>query len=230
MRSYFRAFFIVLMTMMLFVQCSTSKAKVHFAFDGSKEMSGQKFALKDINPNLPKDWDGYGYVSIEYKITTAQRFQLGFTTDSGYNELRVMCYVPNAWNRIAIPLKYFTELPDPTASLASTYNKPRYMGWINLGGKRCPLHGVDSIGVRIRRAIGAPEIWIRNVTLSVDDPGDAYLEKKPAIDEFGQSMLVDYPEKVKSLDELQAQWRAEESEPASTKPYNYSKFGGYVGD
>jgi hypothetical protein len=229
MRSYFRAFFIVLMTMMLFVQCSTSKAKVHFAFDGSKEMSGQKFALKDINPNLPKDWDGYGYVSIEYKITTAQRFQLGFTTDSGYNELRVMCYVPNAWNRIAIPLKYFTELPDPTASLASTYNKPRYMGWINLGGKRGPLHGVDSIGVRIRRAIGAPEIWIRNVTLSVDDPGDAYLEKKPAIDEFGQSMLVDYPEKVKSLDELQAQWRAEESEPVSTKPYNYSKFGGYVG-
>ena len=35
-------------------------------------------ALKDINPDLPTDWDGYNYVVLEYKTTTAQRFQLGF--------------------------------------------------------------------------------------------------------------------------------------------------------
>ena len=139
-------------TLLLLAACGPKTAK--FTFDGSKEMSGAKFALKDINPELPADWDEYNFVVLEYKISTAQRFQLGFTTDWGYNELRVMSYVPNAWNRLAIPLKYFTELPDPAHDLAATFNHARYTGWINLGGKRGPMHGADSIGVRIRRAIG----------------------------------------------------------------------------
>lgn len=196
-------------------------------FDGDKEISEGQFALSDINPELPENWDGYNYVVLEYRINTAQRFQVGFTTDYGYNELRVMSYVPNSWNRLAIPLKYFTELPDPAADLAATNNKPRYTGWINLGGKRSPLHGVDSIRFRMRRAIGDAEIQLRNVTLSVEDPGDEYLGEKPAIDKFGQSVFVDYPEKVHSLAELEAIWRAEEEETVSTEAYNYSRFGGY---
>ena len=178
-------------------------------FDGSKEVSGQKFALNDINPDLPSDWDGYNFVVLEYRINTAQRFQVGFTTDNGYNELRVMSYVPNAWNRIAIPMEYFTQPPAPAADLAATNNHARYTGWINLGGKRGPMHGVDSIGFRMRRAIGKAVLELRNVTLSIDDPGDAYLENTPAVDKFGQSNLVDYPEKVRSMEELEACWKAE---------------------
>lgn len=145
-----------------FVQCTPPAFKI--AFDGTKELSGNKFALKDINAELPTDWSSYNYVVLEYKISTAQRFQLGFTTDSGYNELRVMSYVPNAWNKLAIPLKYFTELPDAAVDLAATFNHARYMGWINLGGVRGPLTGVDSIGIRMRKAIGNPTFEIRNVT------------------------------------------------------------------
>lgn len=196
-------------------------------FDGSKEVSGQKFALNDINPDLPSDWDGYNFVVLEYRINTAQRFQVGFTTDNGYNELRVMSYVPNAWNRIAIPMEYFTQPPAPAADLAATNNHARYTGWINLGGKRGPMHGVDSIGFRMRRAIGKAVLELRNVTLSIDDPGDAYLENTPAVDKFGQSNLVDYPEKVRSMEELEACWKAEEKEEINTGTYNYSKFGGY---
>lgn len=197
-------------------------------FDGEKEMSGQKIALKDINPELPRDWDGYNYVVLEYKISTAQRFQLGFTTDWGYNELRIMSYVPGAWNRIAIPLKYYTQLPDAAFDLAATNNKPRSMGWINLGGKRGPMHGVDSVGVRMRKAIGTPEITIRNITLSVDDPGDKYLEKTPAYDEFGQSIRSDYPEKVHSLSDLKRDWAKEDALEDISYDYGYSKYGGYL--
>ncbi|MDI9550697.1 MAG: hypothetical protein GX125_02670 [Bacteroidales bacterium] len=210
---------------LLLTQCGKKNAQ--FTFDGSKEMSGTKFALKDINPDLPTNWDDYNFVVLEYKISTAQRFQLGFTTDWGYNELRVMSYVPNAWNRLAIPLKYYTELPDPAHDLAATFNHARYTGWVNLGGKRGPMHGVDSIGVRIRRAIGKPTIEIRNVTLAVEDPGDLYMEETPAFDEFGQSMLVEWPGKAHSLADLEADWRAEEAEEVSTVAYNYSKYGGY---
>lgn len=212
---------------LLVASCGQKEDRFTVHFDGSKEMSGAKFALADINPDLPSDWDGYNFVVLEYKISTAQRFQLGFTTDWGYNELRVMSYVPNAWNRIAIPMKYFTDLPDPAVDLAATFNHARYTGWINLGGKRGPMHGVDSIGFRMRRAIGAPSLTVRNVTLAVEDPGDLYMEKTPAFDEFGQSVNVDYPEKVKSLAELEKQWREEEAGDFSTEPYNYSKFGGY---
>ena len=212
--------------LLLLTGCGPKKAQ--FTFDGSKEMSGTKFAIKDINPNLPADWDDYNFVILEYKIGTAQRFQLGFTTDWGYNELRVMSYVPNAWNRLAIPLKYFTQLPDPAHDLAATFNHARYTGWINLGGKRGPMHGVDSVGVRIRRAIGTPSIEIRNIELAVEDPGDVYMEETPAFDEFGQSNLVEWPGKAHSLADLEADWRAEEAEPVSTAAYNYSKFGGYT--
>ena len=202
--------------------------EVSYTFDSSKEVSGFKVALKDINPDLPTDWTGYNYVVLEYKITTSQRFQLGFTTDWGYNDLRVMSYVPGAWNRLAIPLKYYTELPAPAFDVAATMNKPRYTGWINLGGQRGSLTGVDSVGVRIRKPISNPKIYIRNITLSVDDPGDAYLEKHPAIDRFGQSIYAQYPEKVKSLEDLEKQWREEEAEEVSTERFQYSRFGGYL--
>ena len=79
-----------------------------------------------------------------------------------------MSYVPNAWNKLAIPLKYFTELPDPAVDLAATNNHARYTGWINLGGKRGPMHQVDSIGIRMRKPIGNPtppgmSIWANSL-------------------------------------------------------------------
>ncbi len=202
--------------------------KIHTVeFDGTKEVSGKKFALADINPDLPENWDGYNFVIMEYRINTAQRFQVGFTTENGYNELRIMSYVPNAWNRLVIPVSYFTNLPSSAVELSATYNHPRSTGWINLGGNRGPMHKVDSIGFRMRRAIGDARLDLKNITLSVEDPGDAYLCDKPAVDKFGQSNLVDYPEKVRSMGELEAAWRAEEAEQIIPDAYNYSKFGGY---
>jgi len=226
MKKQLRSLLMVL-TILLSVQYTFAATIQKWRFDGTKEVSGQKFALKSINPDLPRNWDDYKYVIVEYKISTAQRFQLGFTTDKGYNELRILSYVPNAWNKLAIPLIYFTELPGAAVDLAATYNHPRYTGWINLGGNRGPLHGVDSMGVRMRVPINNPTIEIRSVTLSKDDPGDQYMGDKPALDEFGQSNLVDYPDKIKSLDQLKQEWKSEDQEIVNTDAYNYSKFGGY---
>jgi hypothetical protein len=196
-------------------------------FNNDVEVSGQKFAIKDINPNMPRNWDGFKYVVLEYKISTAQRFQLGFTTADGYNELRIMSYVPNAWNRLAIPLKFFTDLPDPAADLAATNNHARYTGWINLGGKRGPLHQVDSIGFRMRKAINHPKLEISDIYLSYNDPDDLYMGDKPAVDEFGQSNLVEYDGKAHSLADIKRDWNYEDNEKVSTAVFNYSKYGGY---
>ena len=215
--------------MLLFAQCTSAPKRFIIRFDNSKEVSGQKLAIKDITPGLPRNWDEYNFVVLEFKITTSQRFNVGFTTDSGYNELRVMSYTPNAWNKLAIPLKFFRRAPDANIDLAATYNQPRFTGWINLGGKRGELHGVDSIGVRMRVPIGNPEFEIRSIALTVDDPGDKYLGEKPAVDEFGQSNLLEYEQKVDSLGQLQTEWNAEEKDIETAQPqYNYSRYGGYL--
>ncbi|MDR1937008.1 MAG: hypothetical protein LBQ73_00735 [Tannerellaceae bacterium] len=210
------------------VRCDSSPKAFKIKFDSSKEVSGQKFAIRDISPGLPADWDDYNFVVIEFKSTTSQRFHIGFTTDYGYNELRIMTYVANGWNKLAIPLKFYRELPDANVDLAATFNQPRYTGWINLGGNRNPLHGVDSIGVRMRAPIGNPEFEIRSISLSVEDPGDQYLGDIPAVDEFGQWNLGEYEGKVKSLEQLKSEWEAEDSETVSTAGYNYSNYGGYL--
>jgi hypothetical protein len=218
--------FILLVLFITLAGCN-SHDKFSIRFDSTKEVSGKKFAIKDITPGLPRNWDEFNFVVLEFRITTAQRFNIGFTTEDGYNELRVMSYVPNAWNKLAIPLKFYKQLPDANIDLAATYNQPRLMGWINLGGKRVPLHGVDSIGIRMRAPIGNPEFEIRSIALSVEDPGDEYLEKTPAVDEFGQWNLGEYEGKIHSLEQLKSEWNAEDNEPVSTEIFNYSEFGGY---
>jgi hypothetical protein len=219
---------ISVLTLLLVTQCTSAPEGFKVRFNSDHEVSGRKFAIKDINPELPQNWDEYNFVVIEFRITTAQRFHIGFTTDHGYNELRVMSYVPNAWNRLAIPLKFYRRLPDARIDLAATFNQPRYTGWINLGGKRGELHGVDSIGIRMRVPIGNPELEIRSITLSVDDPGDEYLGEIPAVDEFGQHNLVDYAEKITSIEQLRAAWKAEDDEIDNIVDYNYSRYGGYL--
>jgi hypothetical protein len=201
---------------------------VRIQFDSNKEVSGQKFAINKISPGLPLNWDPYNFVVLEFKSTTPQRFHVGFTTETGYNELRVMSYTPNGWNRLAIPLKFYRELPGAALDLAATYNQARYTGWINLGGKRGPLRGVDSIGIRMNAPINNPVLELRSISLSVEDPGDQYLEEKPLVDEFGQWNLGDWEGKIKSADQLKTAWNSEEEEKVSTKDYHYSKYGGYL--
>ncbi len=225
----FKLLSLLLILLLGFSGCGTSGSKsFKVVFDPAKEVSGKKFAIADITPGLPGNWDEYNFVVLEFRITTSQRFHIGFTTDWGYNELRVMSYVPNGWNKLAIPLRFYRELPGAAIDLAATYNQPRYTGWINLGGRRGPLHGVDSIGIRMRAPIGNPEFEIRSIALAVEDPGDEYLEAVPSVNQFGQWSLGDYEGKIQSLEQLQQEWTAEEQEPASTERFNYSPYGGYL--
>lgn len=218
----------LLIALLLMIIHSCSNESFVVRFDSTHEVSGRKFALEDISPGLPRDWSGYNYVVIEFMITTPQRFNVGFTTDLGYNELRVMSYTANGWNKLAIPLRFFRELPGAWHDLAGMYNQPRHTGWINLGGgQRGPLTGVDSIGIRMRVPIGNPEFRIRSVSLAVDDPGDVYLGDQPVVDEFGQWNLGQWEGKIYSLEQLQAEWEAEDMIGQNVHEEIYSSYGGY---
>jgi hypothetical protein len=214
-----------LIILLTFVSCK--KDCLTIQFDSEQEVSGKKFALSEIAPELPRNWDGYEFVVLEFMITTPQRFHVGFTTDGGYNELRVMSYTPNGWNRLAIPLKFYRELPAARSDLAATFNQPRSTGWINLSGKRSPLTGIDSIGIRMHAPIGDPLLKLRSVTLEKEDPGDLYLGEEPIVDEYGQYNLGDWEDKIYSLNQLLEDWDSEDNLPTQNEQFNYSKFGGY---
>ena len=212
------------------VSCSrkASVNNIKIQFDSTKKVSGQKFAINDISSGLETDWSNYNFVVLEMMSTTSQRFQVGFTTDEGYNEIRVMSYVPNGWIKLAIPLRFYTQLPDAANDIAGTMNQPRYTGWFNLGGNRGPLTGIDSIGIRMHVPIGNPSIELRSISLHVNDPGDEYLGDVAVVDEFGQSNLVDFEDKVKSIDQLKSEWKTEETSLDKKEDFNYSKYGGYL--
>lgn len=180
----FLLFVIVLAVVgMSFLGCDESVDKsFKIQFDSTKTVSGEKFALKDINPELETNWSDYNFVLLEMMISTPQRFQVGFTTDSGYNDLRVMSYAPGGWIKQAIPLRFYRQLPDAANDIAGTMNKPRYTGWFNLGGDRVPLKGVDSIGIRTHAPIGNPSFELRSISLHKEDPGDEYLGETPIVD------------------------------------------------
>lgn len=217
---------ITILILFTFISCNKDDVTIHF--DSDKEVSGMKISLEDISPGLPANWDDYEYVVLEFMITTPQRFQVGFTTETGYNELRVMSYTPNGWNRLAIPLSFYREPPAARSDLAATFNQPRYTGWINLTGQRMPLRGVDSIGIRMQAPIGDPLMKLRSVSLAKEDPGDEYLGDIPVVDQFGQFNLGDWEGKIHSLEELREDWIAEENQPMDTARYHYSMYGGYL--
>ena len=204
------------------------KLKVPFkiVFNSKYEIAGKKLAVKDLG--FPEKWDRYNFLVLELRPSSPQRFQIGFNTNWGYDELRIMPYAVGAWARLAIPLRLYREKPRPSHDLASLNNIPGNMGWFNLGdAERGPLNGVDSISFRMYAPIGNPTIEIRAISLTEEDPGDEYFGTKPLIDKLGQWNLGDYQNKAHSLTELKMTWAKEEK---TIKPgnFNYSKYGGYL--
>ena len=207
--------------------CRREDHTIRLKFSSEKEMPGYKIALKDLCDSLPADWTNYNYAVLELKCSTSQRVFVGFTTRTGYNELRLIFYATNGWLRCALPLSYFRDLPSGAFDLAATYNHKRPLSFINIEhGERHPLVGVDSIGFRLHNPINNPTVEIRSFALSVNDPGDQYLENRPAVDQFGQWALGEFDGKAHSEEELQEAWERENEALATAAPYPVSKYGG----
>ncbi len=196
---------------------------VSVIFDGST--SERKWTLKELNPALPSDWSSNQFLTLELRSSTAQRFELRIFTTNGVRHIRLHPFA-NAWIRAAIPLAYFQRPDRQGFDLASLGNKSRASYWINLMGGYGPLNAVEAIGLVMPDPIGSPTIEIRSARLDKDSPGDAVLEPKPLVDEFGQWIHADWPGKAKTLDDLKTAWSAEE---ISLKPgeFNFDQYGGF---
>ena len=145
-----------------------------------------KWSIKDLAPDLPSDWTDYNFLVLEMRASSSERFQLEIFTRDARVAKRIQPF-QNTWVRAAIPLEFFRKPAREGFDLAATYNKHRDSYWININfGGWAPIGEVAAIGVQMDGPIGRPALEIRSVTLAKDDPGDAVLEPKVVVDEFGQ--------------------------------------------
>ena len=181
--------------------------------------------LKEFDPVLPSDWSGFDFLVIELRLSSPQRFELKIHDAGGVRAVR-LSPVPGAWVRSAVPLAFLTQEASQGGDLAAVHNKSRPMMFLNIMGSPGPLTAVREIEVSIPNPVGTPELEIRSFRLAKEDPGDALIDAKPLVDEFGQWMADEWPGKAKTLDELKAAWTAEEK-ALGPGDFNYCRYGGY---
>jgi len=208
------------------VFAATSSAPWLVKFDRAHTES--KIEIKALNAGLPADWSPYEFLALEFKASSSQRFDLGLETSSGRFSKRIGPFA-GVWVRAAIPLRYYRQPAGNGVDLAATFNQPRSSYWINIHSDGYgPLTNVTALVVAMSTPVGSPTLEFRSVTLATNDPGDAVLEGKPLIDEFGQYTHADWPDKAKSLGDLKNAWTTEAAALKNAQP-DRCVYGGFLG-
>ena len=186
-----------------------------------------KWPIRELDASLPADWSPYGFLVLEFKASSSQRFELGLETANGRFAKRIGPFA-GVWVRAAIPLRYYRQPAGDGVDLAATFNQPRGSYWINIHSSGYgPTTNVTALTVAMNAPVGSPTLEIRSVTLATNDPGDAVLEGKPLIDEFGQYTHADWPGKAQSLTDLKKAWAAE-ADALQAAPTNRCPYGGFL--
>jgi hypothetical protein len=218
-----RLIFSILALALFLIQPSPT-APQRVVFDGAE--STQKWALKDLNPDLTADWTGSNFLVLELKASSPQRFWLTFYSGATVQR-RQFQPLAGVWIRAAVPLQYYRQPNRSGMDLASVGKVPRNSFWISTGGVYGPLNAVQEIGLTMTAPLGKPAIEIRSVILAKDDPGSDIVDKKPVVDELGQWIPGEWPGKVKNLDQLKKEWTAEEA-GLGKGDFGFGRYGGYL--
>lgn len=214
-----------LFSLLIFFGC-TKEESIH-AFTFQDEAYEYKWALTELNPDLPSDWSPYNYLVLEIKVSSPQNFEFGFTTENGLLTKSIYPF-SGAWIRFVIPLDFYRRENTKGSEMSDTWNQPQAVGWMNIyGGGFGRLKGIDSIYVKMETPLRNPTLVIRSVTLSKSEVKEMVMESTKMVDEFGQWIPKKWSGKALSIDDLKRAWADEES-TLEKGSFNYSKYGGYL--
>ena len=196
----------------------------------SIDVSTTQWPLADIDPLLPTDWSDFQFLVVEFRASSSQRFELGLVSDEGNVSKRIHPFA-NVWVRASIPLRFYREGLSDANDLAATVNQPRNSYWINVeAGGHAPVQHVHALSVTMRYPAQLATVEIRKLSLSKTDAGDAVLDgDTPLIDDFGQYIHADWPDKVRSLDALKREWQTEQRLLVAKMP-PACRYGGFAVD
>ncbi len=198
---------------------------VRVTFEG--RVSEHKWWLEEIDPQWPSDWSEYNYLVVEMKASSPQRVAVWIHTANGKRRIMFHPFGQNVWLRASIPLQHFRGRDQRGNDLASANNRRFDSFWLSTWGPFGDLKNVEAISVLMDYPLGSPTLEIRSVELSKEDPGSAFLEAGPHVDEFGQWAHADWPRKIESREQLENELAAEQNAFKDTSEFGYCEYGGY---
>ena len=203
---------------------SAAPQKATFASDGSTV----EWPLGDLDPQLPADWTDFQFLVVEFRSSTSQSFELRLIADEAVVSRRIHPFA-NVWVRASIPLRFYRKAPGDSGDFAA--HQPRNSYWMDLAaGGRGPIQRVRALSVAMRYPARLATVEIRKVSVAKTDPGDAVLDNgTPLIDDFGQYIHADWPDKVRSLDALKREWQTEQRLMVARSP-PACRYGGVARD
>ena len=147
---------------LLFAGCTAKRAPVFVNFEG--KISEKKWAIKELNQELPADWSSFGFLTFELKSSTTQRFDLKLYDSAGVRRLTIQPF-QGAWVRASIPLVHFQKRNTKGMDMAAIGKTARPGYWIGFSSAVGSISNIDSLGVSMRLPIGSPSLEIRNYQL-----------------------------------------------------------------
>ena len=213
-----------ILSLLLLMSCTSGTETFIVNFEG--KMSEKKWAIGELNKELPSDWSSFSFLTFELRSSTSQRFDLRIYDTAGVRRLTINPF-QGAWIRASIPLIHFQKRNTRGMDMAAIGKTARPGYWIGFSNAVGSINRIDSLGVSMRLPIGSPTLEIRNIKLTMD-ARDTILGPVPLVDGFGQWIPADWPGKAKSLEDLKTSW-SEEDKALLPGNFNISKYGGFSG-
>ncbi|MEI6048413.1 MAG: hypothetical protein WCS03_05905 [Bacteroidota bacterium] len=207
---------------LLLTTCSVKNEPVRIKFEGA--YSEKKWAIKELNPEIPSDWSSSGFLTFEIKSSTTQRFELKLYDSEGIRRLEILPFQA-VWIRASIPLIHFQNMNTEGMDQASIWKTPRPGYWIGFTGAVGSISQIDSLGIAMSLPVGSPSLEIRNVRLTMSAE-DTIFTSKPLVDEFGQWLADNRQGKAKTAEYLKTAW-TEEEKALQYASSAFSKYGGF---
>ena len=185
----------------------------------------KKWAVKDLNPDLPADWSSSGFLTLDFRASSTQRFHISLYDTGGVRRLRILPF-QGAWVRASIPLANFQKRNVIGHDMAAIGQKGMPGYGLGFSGSVGTINQIDSIGFLMDQPIGSPVLEIRNLHLTMT-PEDTVLSPVPLVDEFGQWIPAEWPGKAATIEDLQAVWNDEDKALRNDR-FKVSDYGGYL--
>jgi hypothetical protein len=214
---------LVITFILLITACSKKEVPIIVKFEGA--LSEKKWAIKELNSELPSDWSTFEFLTFEINSSTTQRFDIRLYDAEGIRRLTIQPF-QGVWVRASIPLIHFQKRNTKGMDMAAISKTARPGYWIGFSGSVGSINHIDSLGVAMRQPIDSPTLKIRNVRLTMAAE-DTILGPRPLVDEFGQWIPADWEGKAKTLDDLKNAW-SEEEMALKSNSFNVSKYGGFL--
>ncbi len=74
-------------TLLVIISCTSKDKSKIVKFEG--KTFEQKWAIRDLNPDLPSDWSAFEFFTFEMNASSTQRFFINLYDSSGMRRLRI---------------------------------------------------------------------------------------------------------------------------------------------